>query len=275
MYIIRYGEIALKGKNRIYFENKLKENIKIFLNNKGMNYTKLERKRGRILLFTEEDCGWLKNIFGITSISRATKARADINDIKTSAYNLIKNKRFNSFKINAKRLTKDFKLGSMQINNELGDFIKGKTKKKVNLDNPGLEIGVEIIEDNAYIFDNKVNCFGGLPVGTQGKVIALIQDRNSLVVCFLMMKRGCSVKPVAFKEKDITLLKKFSPYPLNLRIIKNIKDIENIDEKARALVVSQTLKNFNQIETGLPILRPLVGFSRKDIEELYDKMKNT
>lgn len=272
MYLIRYGEIALKGKNRTYFENKLKENIIRLLKKKNIKYSKLERKRGRILLFTNNSYNELKNVFGITSVSKAIEAKLDIEDIKTKTYELIKNKSFSSFKVNARRLTKDFKLTSLQINKKLGEFIEKKTKKKVDLKNPDLEVGIEVIENNAYVFDNKTNCYSGLPVGTEGKVLTLIKNKDSLVASFLIMKRGCSIIPIAFEKKDITLIEKFSPYPLNLRIIKNIKEAEMI-EKARALVVAQTLKEFKNIKTKLLVLRPLIGFSREEIEKLYNKLK--
>ncbi|NQV08315.1 hypothetical protein HQ529_00515 [Candidatus Woesearchaeota archaeon] len=257
MYLIRYGEIAIKGLNRGYFENQLKQNIANFLKKNKIKYDEIVRKRGRILLFTQENAEEVKKVFGITSISKAIIAELNIEDIKKKTIPLIKNKKFNTFRVNSRRLTKDFDLNSNQINIELGSFIEKTAKKKVNLSNPDLTIYVEIIEDKAYVFDKKIQAYGGLPVGTEGKVVSLIENKESINASLLMMKRGCSIIPVGYENKDIQLLDKYSSTPLKLKIIKNLKEIEKLDPKA--LVVSQNLNNFKELDTKLTVLRPLIS----------------
>ncbi|MBR9690839.1 hypothetical protein GOV08_04090, partial [Candidatus Woesearchaeota archaeon] len=103
--------------------------------------------------------------------------------------------------------------------------------------------------------------FGGLPVGIEGKVVALIEDDDSIKAAKRVMRRGCDLFPVGFKEKNVDSLQKYSPKKLIFEKIKNIKNIEELAQKnnSKAVVVNQTLKNFKEIKTNLLILRPLIA----------------
>lgn len=188
--IIRYSEIGLKGNNRIVFEKKLISNIKDCLKKNKVKYKKIERLRGRIVIFTEEKLNCLKYVFGISSFSTALVIEPEINEIEKAVSKLIENKKFSSFRVSAQRLNKNFSLTSPEIERTIGSFICEKFSKKVSLKNFDLEVGIEIL-DYAYIFTERVKGLNGLPVGVEGKVISLIEDENSLLASLLMMKRGC------------------------------------------------------------------------------------
>ena len=104
--LVRYAEIAIKGKNRARFENKLISNIKDCLNKNKVPYENVKRVRGRIIIFTNEDCNCIKNVFGISSISPSIKIKANLAAINKTALNLYSK---GSFRITAKRLTKEGK----------------------------------------------------------------------------------------------------------------------------------------------------------------------
>ena len=90
-YIIcRYGELALKGKNRFLFENKLISNIKACLEKNNMKYIKITKPPGRILIKTNSSCNSLKNIFGLVSFSQAISTNLDLNEIKKIAFKFYK-----------------------------------------------------------------------------------------------------------------------------------------------------------------------------------------
>ena len=263
--IVRYSEIGLKGRNRIVFEKRLIDNIKDCLKKNKIKYKKIERLRGRIIIFTGEKLDCLKYIFGISSFSHALVIEPEIREVERAVLKQAGNKQFKTFRVSAQRLNKDFSLTSPEIERTIGSFVCEKFNKNVSLKNFDLEIDIEIL-NKAYVFTERVKGLNGLPVSVEGKVVSLIEDKNSLLASLLIMKRGCSVIPVSLKKTDINLIKKFAyGFEPELIIIKNIKEIDNIakEHDARAVVVGQTLKNFKELKLKTMVLRPLIGFDKK------------
>ena len=271
--VIRYSEIGLKGNNRIIFEKKLIDNIKDCLKKNNVKYEKIERLRGRIIIFAEQKLDCLKYVFGISSFSPALVVEPEIKEIKKAVSKLAENKKFKSFRVSAQRLNKDFPLTSPEIERTIGSFVCEKLNKKVSLKNFDLEISIEIL-DKSYVFIERVKGLNGLPVSVEGKVVSLIEDENSMLASLLMMKRGCSIIPVSMKKTDISLIKKFTyGFEPELIIIKNSKELDGIakEHDAKAVVVGQTFKNFKELKLKIMVLRPLIGFEDKDIKQFYDK----
>ncbi len=205
MILIHYGEIGIKGKNRAVFENCLIRNISKALR----NYAKKIRKEyGRIIVFEEngkeEIKKRLEKIPGIENFSFVHETKLDIEEIKRKALEIAKGKKFTTFKISTKRANKDFPYSSMQVNEIVGEEIRKKLNKKVDLENAELTIFIEIGNKNAYIYTEKYEGVGGLPVGTEGKVISLLSGGiDSPVASWLMMKRGCKVIFVHFYNEKL------------------------------------------------------------------------
>ncbi|MGC8664031.1 MAG: THUMP domain-containing protein, partial [Thermoplasmata archaeon] len=122
MIIIRYDEIGLKGKNRIFFEKMLMKNIENQLKKIGYE-SKVYRIRGRIVIESDAPIEIYKKIFGIRSFSPAYQSSLDINDIYNLIKSLISNKKFETFRISAQRLWKNYEYTSVQINEILGEYI--------------------------------------------------------------------------------------------------------------------------------------------------------
>ncbi|MBU3941732.1 MAG: hypothetical protein KKF74_02360 [Nanoarchaeota archaeon] len=267
--IIRYSEISLKGNNRIVFEKRLIDNIKDCLKKNKVKYEKIERLRGRIIIFAEQELNCLKYVFGISSFSHALVIEPEIKEIEKTVSKIIENKKFRSFRVSAQRLNKNFSLTSPEIERTIGSFMCEKFNKKVSLKNFDLEIGIEIL-DKAYVFTERVKGLNGLPVGVEGKVVSLIEDENSLLASLLMMKRGCFVIPVSLKKTDIDLIKKFAyGFEPELIIIKSIEELDEVSKEnnARAVVVGQTFETFKELNIKAMVLRPLVGLDKKEIKQ--------
>ena len=265
--LVRCGELYLKGKNQGFFERNLVGNIKSSCS--GAKIVKLNK---RFLVF---GCSVdkLKDVFGLSSVSRVYECDLNLTKMKDLAIRLTKKlNKEKTFKVNTVRGNKDFKLTSMQLNSILGDIIGKRTKAKVNLVRPDFILGVEIL-DKAYFYTEKISCLGGLPVGTQGRVIAIIEDDASILAAILAMKRGCEIIPVAFRKKDISLLKKFGAKN-KLLIAKNIKEAEMAAESFHAIgiVAGQNLNNINKLGKLL-VLRPLVGYSNTEIKNKLEFYK--
>lgn len=195
-YILcHYGEIALRGKNRPFFERKLVENIKKKLAKD--NIQKVKRISGRILIELSENfrkrviTDKLKDIFGIVNFSFCKKTNLNLKEISKSVISYLKEKKFNSFKVETKRSYKEFPFTSQKINQILGKEIKDKLKKNVDLEKPSLILFLEILKDSAFFYTKKNSGPGGLPVGSSGRGLLLISGGiDSPVAGYLAQKRG-------------------------------------------------------------------------------------
>jgi thiamine biosynthesis protein ThiI len=198
LIIARYGEIGLKSpKIRSRFERKLVKNIRATFE------CEVDRNQGRIYIFPkdfEEGIEKLNRVFGIVSYSPATSTKTTFDDIDETlgkyAEELIKENILDEntrFAIKCRRVGKhDFT--SQEMAAHCGGVVRDKVPAPVDLTNPDLTIFVEVRQDDTYIFHEKIRGPGGLPLGTQGKVVVLLSSGiDSPVAAYLMMKRGCEV----------------------------------------------------------------------------------
>ena len=259
LIIVHYAEIALKGGNRKFFEERLVENIKKSLTQKGIVFNSVKRIYGRILLELRGtdplkfEGGLsplilaLRNVFGIAHFAFAERCEQDIEKIKEKAIEILSQKEFVSFRVEAKRSDKKFSLTSQQINEQVGAFIIEKNvlgpcsarssndlaeqghSLKVKLENPDLTLFIEITEKDAFLYTEKIAGPGGLPVGVSGKAICLISGGiDSPVAAWYLMKRGVENIFVHFYstqqgyekslEKVRDILRVLKKYQLNIRV---------------------------------------------------------
>ncbi|MFO8016657.1 MAG: THUMP domain-containing protein [Candidatus Woesearchaeota archaeon] len=318
--LARYGEIALKGKNRPYFEDRLADNIR------DKTRARVRKTSGRFIIHPQttnpriirprtgsngpyhKDSGEcshkhasndphqemegiirnLKKVFGITSISPAREVRLDIDDIKEEALKQaknLKNRDSKSFRITVQRIQKRLK-PSPELEREIGAYVAENTGKKVKLEGPDLEISVEIGE-KAYVFTERIQCLGGLPVGVEGST-ALICEKGREEACalagLLMMKRGCNVYPFLLSGKKGKGMQEHEQHTGLLhdhgaRKPETAGDIKEAEHKAakkrcRALVIASTLDDIYCPETDLMILWPLIRYTKKDIRRELEGFKN-
>ena len=288
--LVRYGEIALKGKEvRRRFENNLINNIKNALEVKDIE-NKISREYGRIYIHTKEinkSVNVLKKIFGIVSISPSIKTKCDINSISRESKNFVKNilKKEDSFALRVKRTGKhDY--SSQDIAIKVGEEIVNLTDSDVNLTKPDFELFIEIRDENAFIFSEKIKCAGGMPIGSQGKIISLVDSFESILATWYLMKRGCMPIFLIDKKFDENHLKSFQEnWFFNSKIIKvDIKsnifsDINRISqiENCKALVTSHSFSiEFNDLiekirtikeNVDIPVLSPLISIGKEEIRK--------
>ena len=291
LLVIRYGELALKASyTRRRFESILRRNISVAFNMEGIPYI-IRSEWGRIYIETdyiEKSIQILKKIFGITSFSPAIKTNAVINDISKLAVELAddiitKDEKF------ALRVTRTGKhdFSSQDISVYVGEEIRNNTKASVDLTNPDIEIFIEIRDKYAYIFTEKILGPGGLPLGSQGVILAYIDTPYALLATWYIMKRGC--KTIFYSVDTREMVEKFvkqwyipSPDIVNGKhLIEKLNEIIE-EKKCFAIITSHSLYN-NPIDTikdiqkwkeniKLPILSPLLTLTQKEIEEKYNKL---
>ncbi|TFB25051.1 tRNA 4-thiouridine(8) synthase ThiI [Filobacillus milosensis] len=207
--LVRYGELALKGKNKKTFIQILKRNVEKKLS--AYTNIKVQAKRDHmyILLNGEEHEPILKeckDIFGIQSFSLAMKVENDEEKIKDAALQALMLENGNTFKMTTKRPNKNFPVRSQEMNQILGGHLLRNTDDwSVNVHNPDVELRVEIRHDATYITAKKIQGKGGLPVGSTGKTLLLLSGGiDSPVAGYLTMNRGVEIEAIHFHSPPFT-----------------------------------------------------------------------
>ncbi len=257
--IIHYAEIGLKGKNRYSFERLLIKNIKIKC---GDMIKSCSRDAGQITISIGDkiDAEKLQDVLiripGIAYFSFAKKCKLDLSAIKKCSVDFVKDIKYKTFKIDARRHNKSFKPTSMKVNELVGETVLDKYENlgiKVRMKDPDLIVKVEISNKNAFVSCEDIDGVGGLPTNPSQKVVALISGGfDSPVASYLMMKRGCEVILVHFhnknqmsasvKDKIESLAKQLSKYQVKTKLYivpfeKIQKDIiMKVHSKLRMLV---------------------------------------
>lgn len=231
--VLHYHEINLKGNNRSWFENCLHRHVSRVLH--GLEHEGIQKFGGRMIVNLpaesriEEFQIRLSRVFGVANLAPAWEVPADLDAIRPAITALIRTVTFRSFKIDARRGTKEFPLNSQQLNEELGRFVQGLSGAEVRLEDPELTISVEIVGRRAFIYFERIAGAGGLPTGTGGRVACLLSGGiDSPVAAFRLLRRGCQVLYVHFhsfpystaesQEKVRRILRVLAAYQLDARL---------------------------------------------------------
>jgi len=204
--IVRYGELALKSTGiRNWYERTLVRNISAMLDHRSIPYSKISREWGRIFIDSDDAraARAAADVFGVVSTSFAQVTDATIEAAGALCAELADGRisEGDSFAIRARR-TGNHAFSSRDIGMKCGDAVWKMLESKditpcVDLSNPDREIFVEMRQSRSYVFTETVDGVGGLPLGTQGKMVSLVSGGiDSPVATWLMMKRGIEVIPV-------------------------------------------------------------------------------
>ncbi|GGE23237.1 putative tRNA sulfurtransferase [Marinithermofilum abyssi] len=211
LILIRYGELALKGKNRSDFENRLLENIRQKL--KPFAGVKVKKTFGRIFVElggreSEPVLRALTEVFGIVGISLAKQVPSELESIRQAAVELVQDldPRPRTFKVAAKRSDKSFPHTSQELNHLIGGHVLRNTEDlRVDVHRPELTLKVEVRGKYTYLYGANLPGPGGLPVGSSGKVMLLLSGGiDSPVAGYLALKRGGVLEAVHFHSYPYT-----------------------------------------------------------------------
>jgi len=326
LIIVRYGEIGIKSPVvRKRFEKRLLSNIKSALDCQS------SVEQGRIFLYVKDAelaREVLSKTFGVVSFSPAVVTETDFDTIKQRltlyTRKLVEEGVFSgedSFAIRCRRVGQH-SFTSQELAAFAGSVVYKVTESRVDLTRPDFEIFLEVREDKTYIFHQKISGPGGLPIGTQGRLVALLSTGiDSPVACYLMMKRGCSITALHFNnypytsgedEKIIKIARKLKEYSHGARfdlysvdygdflsscreeapprmtcvlcksgmyqvaekLAQSEGALATMDGSSMGQVASQTLPNLvaTRYLTTIPILSPLIGMDKVEIENLAKKI---
>ncbi len=212
--LAKYGEIALRGKNRHLIENALLKTISKNLEKIGNYY--VSKEQGRILIENKDNnfeydkvIPLVVNILGITAVCPAIKLDdSNIENIRKNALLHIKehwSDKDYTFKVETKRSDKNYPMDSREISSDVGGYILDNTDNlTVNVREPDITLMVEI-RNYVYVYSKLIKGFGGLPIGTSGKATVLLSGGiDSPVAAFMMAKRGVSIEAVYFHSPPYT-----------------------------------------------------------------------
>jgi len=293
--IIRYGELALKAPyTRRIFEQRLLKNISSACTQADI-VCSLDRQWGRIYVSTSnmtEAVRSFQNIFGISSFSPAMKTNADIDSISEQALMLMKSLigHQKSFAVRVQR-SGEHRFTSLDVARDIGQRINDAFPLRVDLTDPDIELSIEIRDNHAYVFTDKFRGPGGMPQGTQGKILGLIDSSRDLVACWYLLKRGCSIvfyiREEGMLERTKAFLEQwFTPSKL-IGLDTNHESLKKINQvitshHCSALVQGLSFSNggtqiLEKIETiskaiDVPLLLPLIAFSADDIERKSEQI---
>ena len=246
-FLIKYGEIGVKGKNRYLFEEALCQQIKYALKRCDGEF-KLSRTPGRVFVDALSDFDYdevienLQAVFGITGICPVVRLEDEgfeklAGEVVHYMDTVYPDKHI-TFKVAARRSSPKSSFNSMELNEDLGEVLLDHFPElKVDVHKPQVTLTVEIRE-KIYLYSEIIPGPGGMPVGTAGKAMVLLSGGiDSPVAAYMIAKRGVKVDAVYFhappytseraKQKVIDLAKKVAKYtgPIYLHVI-NFTDVQ-------------------------------------------------
>ena len=232
--LVRFGDLTLKGKNQKLFLNALYKLMAVKM--EGLN-VEIENQHDRIFIhLLEEDVNKvierLNLVSGISSYSLVVKCSDDINDIKKTSLELMKEvvSKPTTFKVNTKRANKNYPMQSMEITKHVSGYVLSNHKDlSVDVHNPEVSLNIEVRRDACYLYNTEYRALGGFPVGVAGKGLLMLSGGiDSPVAGFLAMKQGVQIECVHFEstpltsiesaQKVVDLVKKMAKYAPNNKI---------------------------------------------------------
>lgn len=209
---VSFGEIALKGLNRSYFENKLIKNIRNVI--KDLEESRIYKEQGKIYINIAENSietamNRIRKVFGVVYVSPCYKVDKDIEQIKEYSVialkEILEEGKGNTFKVETKRSDKTFPMKSPEISSEVGGYLLNNVEGvEVDVRNPEIYINIDI-RKNCYIYTKKISGYGGLPIGTNGKGLLLLSGGiDSPVAGFMMAKRGLRINAIHYHSYPFT-----------------------------------------------------------------------
>jgi thiamine biosynthesis protein ThiI len=213
--IVRFsGELWLKKVwTRKYYEKRLATNIKQTLKHYHIEYIELVRRHSRFYLKTSsalEASNILTRVFGISSVSPGIETSSEFDNVIQKSVQLaeILLKKGNSFAVRCKRVgNQDYSSADVQkiLGQKILDTFGKELNLRVDLSNPDVLLGVEIRDNQTFVYSHIIDAVGGMPLGVQSRLVGLFSGGiDSAVGMWLVMKRGCPIVPVYFDNNPFT-----------------------------------------------------------------------
>ena len=280
--LVRYGEIGLKSASvRRRFEQQLVADIRT-RHVLAKTPCVISQTRGRLFVDSDDwrrSCEILSRTFGIVSFSPVSKVSSELSALTKDVLDFSEPLLFNnaSFAIRSRR-SGNHPYTSQTLAEHLGKAILDRFNEKgirVGLDDPDVEIFVEVRDRYAYLFSSALPGPGGMPLGTQGRMLSMLDSENGIASTWLMMKRGCSVLVVTEDESLVEPLRNWYP---NLKTAHPENDVMALGRKNGCIGITlswglEEIEKRGAVKGDLPVFYPLVGMNEEEIEGLLTRIR--
>ena len=231
--MVRFGELSTKGKNKIDFIRVLYKNIVRALKDFSGIETYMRHDHIYVVLNGADYhpiIERLQDVSGIQGLSLVYKAKdRDIENVKVSSLELIKQEEGKTFKVKVKRTDKKYPMVSDEITRAVAGHILKNTEFRVDVHNPNILLSIEVKDEAVYIFSHTYHGAGGYPLGVAGKAMHMLSGGiDSPVAAYLLMKRGITIECIHFASPPYTqvgviykledLLKTLNRYQSRIRL---------------------------------------------------------
>lgn len=210
--LVHYHEIGLKGLNRSAFERRLQDNLRWAL--RDVPGAEVVRVASRVLVRlrdesrVEQAAAVLSHTPGISYAGLGIETDRTPEAIAEGAVRMAREEiaasgnRARTFAIEARRSATQYPEDSMSMNRRVGDVVRRATELSVDLTSPDITVRIAVVQGSAYVYARRVEGPGGLPVGTSGRVVALLSSGiDSPVAAWRIMKRGATIIGVHFSSR--------------------------------------------------------------------------
>ena len=246
-FLLKYGEIGIKGKNRYLFEDALVRQVRRALEPVDGEF-QVYKSQARIYVDCEGDYDYedavehLKRVFGLVGICPVVRLEDQgfdqlKKDVVAYMDEMYPDKKF-TFKVESRRAKKSYPMNSMEISRDLGEAIlEAFPEIRVDVHHPNVQVNIEV-RNQIYVYSQIIPGAGGMPVGTNGKAMLLLSGGiDSPVAGYMISKRGVGLEATYFhappytseraKQKVVDLAKIVSRYagPIRLHVV-NFTDIQ-------------------------------------------------
>ncbi|WP_084159147.1 tRNA uracil 4-sulfurtransferase ThiI [Paenibacillus taiwanensis] len=272
MILLRFGEIAIKGRNRGRFEKAAYRHVKAVL--APFPNTRIIKEFGRLYVELngepfEQVIGVLRHVFGIVSVSPVKKAPSEFEAIVKTAIEMMKEyapEQGTTFKVSARRAWKKFPHTSQEMNHLVGSpILRQFPQLSVDVRNPQVNLRVEVREEGTYIFHKVVPATGGFPLASNGKAMLLLSGGiDSPVAGYQALRKGLDIEAIHFhsmpftseraKQKVVDLAQVLANYAGKIRVhMVPFTDIQTRLHQAgqEHLLITMMRRAMLRIATGL------------------------
>ncbi len=205
--VVHYHEIGLKGRNRGFFERQLERNVQRAVRDHDAS---VEVTNGRLVVHTTappspELSTAVSKTFGVAFCAPCVIVPTDVDEMSRAALDLLSAKSYGTFAVAARRSSKEYALSSRDINVAVGAAVQAATSAGVNLSAPDVTVHIEVVGRRTFVYTDRFGGAGGLPVGSSGKVVALLSGGiDSPVATLRICKRGAKAILVHFHSAPFT-----------------------------------------------------------------------
>jgi thiamine biosynthesis protein ThiI len=282
--LVRFGELALKSRFvRRQLRDRLVANIQDLFAAEGVECI-TEADEARVYVHVDDVAKAhtiLGRVFGIVSLSPATEVHSDLDSLRKAVLSEASRglSPGQSFALRIRRVgTHSFT--SQDLARELGDEVRrAHPDVRVNLTLPDVEIHVEVRHNRAFVFREIWPGPGGLPLGSQGRALAVVQDEAGLVAAWMGMKRGCRIAVATSDGQGVA--EPLRKWDVRLKVLGlpadgNLGEIVRI-ARAEAVFLGTRWETFDpksRTPLDVPIFEPVIGLREEEIGRLAARIRS-